>query len=354
MKFITLILFAAILIAAASARAGMPALPEIPVALPDAVREPLIARSQPLALQKLELIEEGASINRQCSRVEQSSAQHQSCLARVGEFNAKVEALRVAMDKMADEIDAAIDRAEEDRVITAMNAIAKRPEWSSVDRTRLDNALRSLSRKGEPVSDNQINGIWSNMLIRGNDELLAREASGGTDPGFPGAGLQKGGSHDCAVFALANAAGLPYGVVAARAAELISQGEWRKPAERQNPRMAIEQRGLNGGELVILAEAFGQAEVVKNSEFVKTLKEGRPIMVNVVPEGGKGGHEIVLTKTFKHGGETWYEMMDSNQGPLRRLYIGKEDLNLILQENGVAFRPEPNTTPKLLRPGWEL
>lgn len=105
----------------------------------------------------------------------------------------------------------------------------------------------------------------------------------------------------------------------------------------------------------MLAESFGQAEVVPSSEFAKTLSAGRPIMVNVVPPGAKpnSGHEVVLTKTFQHGGETWFVMVDSNQGPQRRLFLSSSELNSILQENGVAFRPESGTTPSLLRDGGD-
>ena len=73
-------------------------------------------------------------------------------------------------------------------------------------------------------------------------------------------------------------------------------------------------------------------------------------MINVIPASGNGGHEVVLTKTFQHGGETWFELMDSNQGPLRRLYLNAKELDVILQENDVAFHSEPGTTPMLLRP----
>jgi hypothetical protein len=71
----------------------------------------------------------------------------------------------------------------------------------------------------------------------------------------------------------------------------------------------------------------------------------------VVPANGNvdRGHEVVLTKVFAHGGENWYEMIDSNQGPQRRLYLSARELNTILQENGVAYRPEPGTVPKLFR-----
>jgi hypothetical protein len=78
-------------------------------------------------------------------------------------------------------------------------------------------------------------------------------------------------------------------------------------------------------------------------------------MINVVPPGGNlsDGHEVVLTKTFQHGGETWFEMMDSNQGPQRRLFLSSQELNTILNENGVAYRPEPGMTPMLLRNGGD-
>ncbi|MGZ5385732.1 MAG: hypothetical protein ACXWH0_17360, partial [Acidimicrobiia bacterium] len=99
------------------------------------------------------------------------------------------------------------------------------------------------------------------------------------------------------------------------------------------------------------AESFGRAEVVPSSDFAKTLNEGRRVLVNVVPQGGSGGHEVVLTKAFQHGGENWYEMMDSNQGPIRRLYLSHKELSTILQENGVAFRSDPGKTPMLLRSG---
>lgn len=101
----------------------------------------------------------------------------------------------------------------------------------------------------------------------------------------------------------------------------------------------------------MLAEAFGQAEVVPRADFAKILKAGRPVLVNVVSQDGdvSGGHEVVLTKAFQHGGEPWYEMMDSNQGPQRRLFVSAQELNTVLQENGVAFRPESGTAPTLLR-----
>jgi hypothetical protein len=42
-------------------------------------------------------------------------------------------------------------------------------------------------------------------------------------------------------------------------------------------------------------------------------------------------------------------MIDSNQGPLRRLYVNARELAIMLQENGVASRAEAKTTPMLFR-----
>lgn len=336
----------ALLAAAAPVRAGIPALPEIPLLLPDSVRQPLIARRQPLAQRKLALIAEGDAITASCARLKRGSAEHQHCLSRLAQFDARVETLRDEVDRLADAIDAAIVA----NTIAAMNSLAKRLGWSAEELARLDKALNGLSIDGDAgATDIQIRSAWQAVLAR-NDGEFARHAAAGAGPGYAGAGRQTQ-YEDCAIFALANAAGLPYGVAAARAARLIGEGEWRDAAARANPQQAIERGGLTGGEVVMLAEAFGEVEVVRSADFPKVLGEGRPVMINVVPVSGdvNKGHEVVLSKTFQQGGETWYEMMDSNQGPSRRLYLTARELQTVLQENGVAFRPEAGTTPRLLR-----
>ncbi len=338
------------LCAADFVHAGLPALPEIPSELPDEVRQPLIAKRAPLAHRKQALIEEGEVFNRSCVNLEKGSRRHQDCLAKQAEFGAHVVALRSDMGKLVDEIDVAV-QAEGARIIKSMNALAARLGWSTNERARLDTALNRLGFDGDPsVTSAQIIHAWQDVLTRGSGGDLTRDASRGEGPGFPEAGTQTQ-YQDCTILALANAAGLPYGVVATRAAELIRQGDWRGAAERATPQHVIEQKGLNGGEVVMLAEAFGQAEVVPSADFAKTVKAGRPVMVNVVPQDGdvRGGHEVVLTRAFHHGGAPWFEMMDSNQGAQRRLYVSAKELNTLLQENGVAFRPGPGTTPTLLR-----
>lgn len=274
---------------------------------------------------------------RDCHEVVEGSPKVDECMAKAQEVRSAVKNYRASLDEF-----------NQTRIIKSMNALARHLGWGTHKQARLTKALNSLNVDGAGTSA-QSRRAWQDILARGQDGDIAREASNGEGPGLPGAGTQS--FEDCAIFALANATGQPYGVVAARATKLIGEGGWRDAAERKNPQAVIELQGLNGGEVIMLAEAYGQAKVVPSSAFAKTLKEGRPVLVNVVPADGNFniGHEVVLTKAFQHNGETWYEMMDSNQGPQRRLYLSAKELNTIQKENGVAFRPESGTTPKLLR-----
>lgn len=40
-------------------------------------------------------------------------------------------------------------------------------------------------------------------------------------------------------------------------------------------------------------------------------------------------------------------MLDSNLGAQERRYLSARELQVILQENGVVFRPEPGGTPSI-------
>lgn len=232
------------------------------------------------------------------------------------------------------------------RVTIAINAFAKRIHWREKKRARLAAALDALRGDGNNnATDVDIRQAWRDISSREGQADLVRAASQGDGPKIIWSGRQ---SHaDCAVFALATAAGLPYSVAATRAAELIRQGEWHSAEEREHPQQVIESKGLTGGEIVLLAEDFGGAEVVQSFDFAKTLKSGRPVMVGVVPADGDllGGHQVVLSKTFQQGGETWFEMMDSNHD--HPLYLSKKELSTILLERGVAYHPEKRTVPKL-------
>jgi len=335
--------------AAAAARAQIPDLPYISDALPTGVREPLEARRARLDAQRRAVLASGGRHNARCNAVNEASPAYGECLASRARVNGEIGALRAATDALQSEVTAA-GVADRKRIVAGMNALAKRLGWSAEEQARLAAALDSLSSDGDPdVTGAQIATTWNDVLARGQDANFAREADGGDGPGFPGAGVQS--FEDCTIFALANAAGQPYGVVAALATDLISKGAWRGAAAHTNLQRAIERRGLSGGEVVMLAEALGQAEVVRSENFAATLRGGRRVLVALVPENGDvlRGHEVLLTKTFQHGGETWFVMMDSNQGPQQRLYLSARELDVMLKESGVAYRPEPGRTPQLLR-----
>jgi hypothetical protein len=229
----------------------------------------------------------------------------------------------------------------EEAVIGGLEAEAVRLGWDEKKRDRLDKALKNLNLDSPPTASlTDVARARREISARGQDSDLARAASRGEGPAFPAAGTQTS-SYDCTIFALANAAGLPYGVVAARANELMRQAAWRSADERANPQKAIESAGLNGGEVVMLAEVFGRAEAVKPADFAATLKNGRPIMVNMA------GHEVVLTKTFVHDELRWYEVMNSYTAAQERQYVTDAELTTLLVEKGVSFTPEPGTVPEV-------
>lgn len=237
------------------------------------------------------------------------------------------------------------------KIKKSMVDLARKFNWTEEEIKRLDSALNKLGTDGDlTVEKSQIISSWTDIRLRGEDPGLKIKANGGTGPGLPGAGKQS--TNDCAVFALANVTGRPYSEVAAIAIDLIQKGEWRSEEDKKDPQKVFTNGGLMGGEVLMLTEALGQVEVIKSSEFEKTLSSGRNIMVNVVPYDGNmnSGHEVVLTKTFKQNGETWFEMIDSNrEGPWQRRYLSAKELQIILKENGVVYRPEKGTVPKLLR-----
>lgn len=289
------------------------------------------------------------------SRLRERTDQHNAACRSVLEDSPQAARCDAALEALSNEVDRHIDASWKlirQHLIDSMALLAKRvPDWSTAEQGRLSAALKSLKPDGDAkATGTAIRQAWTDVLARGQTAELAQQAAQGDGPGLYAAGQQTV-HEDCAVFALATAVGRPYGLVAARAAELIRDGEWRTAAERAEPQKTIERAGLNGGEVILLAEIFGQVEVVRGTDFAKTLKSGRPVMVNLVPASGNvnGGHQVVLTKTFQHLGASWYEMIDSNQGPVRRLYLSATELSTMQQENGFAFRPEERTTPLLLR-----
>lgn len=325
-------------------------IPALAVLPPDLAASDLVLVAHRTDLMQERAILHGKIIdmNARCVAVVEGSALEAACKRDQAALTVALNAHVRKSNDFNDDVRSALITQQ---TLKKMDALANRLGWSPEKQARLHKALHELNFDGDPnVTGEQIRQAWQDVLNRNPDADLLKEASQGSGLGFPGAGTQTV-HNDCTIFALANATGRPYGEVGATATELIRQGEWRAAGERINPQAAIESNGLNGGEVVMLAESFGQAEVVPSSGFVKTLNEGRPIMLNVVPPSGNvnSGHEVVLTKAFQHGGDTWFVMMDSNQGPQRRLFLSGKELNIVLQENGVAYRPEPGTTPAPLR-----
>ena len=290
-------------------------------------------------------------LNNQCKAEQSQIIKEKSALIdAINEFNKAVS--NEPVTEKVDEPRLTIG-VDEER-IRSMTKLAAKLGWSSKEQARLSKALNTLDKDGSlGTTVGQGYNVWTNMQARENDLALKQQASKVGGVGYPGAGTQS--TNDCTIFALANAAGIPYGVAAARAAKLISEGEWRDPSERANPEIVFK-KGLNGHEVIMLAEAFGQAEVVPSTAFVATLIKAHPILLGVVlTEKEKDNsysqylHEVVLTKTFKYKGETWFEMMDSNQPATVRHYLTRKELGIIMFENGVAFHPDRGTVPISLK-----
>lgn len=173
-------LFVVMLSVAPSAHAALPAMPEIPTALPDAVRQPLIAKRKPLAEKKLALIDEADRNKKQCANIVVGSEQHRACLEMQKDFNARVEILRSEFAQLAVEIDTAVDRnavkITDTMVVDARNVPSGLPK--SVDDAIPHTPSGERVRKGfEAIQD----GDWLVALAWFKD---ARNK----EPGNPGLG----------------------------------------------------------------------------------------------------------------------------------------------------------------------
>lgn len=349
---------ALLLIVATPAVQGLE-LPVLPAAVETGIarrRPDLAAALAPLKAERAATLAKGAAFDAACGRVLAGSAADAKCGK---EFPALLKAAEEHHRNSVEFLAELAHERERQSLIDWFNALAKRLQWTAEEQARLDNALNLLSDDGrDNVTGAQVTRVWQDMHARGRSAEWARAAASGKGPRFQGsvdAGIQS--FFDCTVFALANATGEPYGVVAARATKLIREGEWRDAAARAAPQQAIEQGGLWVGEVVMLAEAFGEAEVVNSAAFAATLTAGRSIMVGVFAEGvvfpadgtPAPAHMVALTRTFQRGPDTWFEMIDSNPGPRRRLYLSAEELLTILAQSGVAFRPNASNVPKVPR-----
>lgn len=239
---------------------------------------------------------------------------------------------------------------EAERLIRQMKELAVKMGWPPDECKRVAMALDrlgALELKETPRA--RIEALWRACDARRGDAALLEALARAGGAGPVGRGRQTV-HNDCVLFAVSQASGVPYGLVSNRAAEIVRRAEWRGAADRKDPSAALT-RGLNGGELVLLVESLGRAEVVKSAAFAKVLEDGKPVLVNVTPPGGEGGgHQVVLTKTFRHGGKTWFVMRESNRGLDELVFLQAEELESLLGEaGGIVFRSDPGRTPTLLR-----
>lgn len=184
-----------------------------------------------------------------------SAADHFSAKSAENQSDEEFEALQ---DQKRKHIKAVLDfnekvhKAHDQRVVRGITALAKKHNWPEKQQTRLAIALRDLKSAGDPDTTNvQIYQAWGSILARKGDEELEKAVSAGDGPGFPGAGRQNG--EDCAIFALANATGSPYSVIAALAIDMIRDSDWHSEAARAAPEKVVTEKGLNGGEVLMLA-----------------------------------------------------------------------------------------------------
>ena len=333
----------AVLLAAPVVRAQerIPALLPVPSWWPKAVREGLTPQRDALEKRLADFQTEAGAFNAKPGE-NQTDAEYAALMKARSDYIAAAKAFNAEATAAWRALVAEAVRP----VAESMDAFAQRLGWDPAKRKHLRDSLYALELDRYTFDPDAINRTWRDIRARSADPAIAQNAAQVRGLDLPGAGQQS--FQDCAVFAVANATGRPYSIVGALAAEVIRNGGWRDAADRADPQRAIEERGLTGGEVILLAETYGEAEVVPESAFAKSLGMGRPIMVDLRVEGG-GRHEVVLTKSFPHNGETWFEMMDSSQGPMERRYLSGRELDTLLRENGVVYRSATGTVAPLLR-----
>lgn len=241
----------------------------------------------------------------------------------------------------------------EDDFIDAAIQFARAGAWSQAEIDRLSKALDGT--RGFETVDNKARNrsVWAAIEKRAADPLLAQAAAQGDGAELLLSGWQSGQFADCAIFAIATATGAPYGVIAARANELVKSASWRSAFYRNDPQQAFSERGggLNDYEIALLGEAFGQISAVEPSEYAATVRSGRAILLPVATAGGSA-HEVVLARTFRHDGSDWFEILDSTRSePEKKLYLSASDLRTIALAKGLTVKGNwPDAVPLLRDP----
>lgn len=308
-----------------------------------------------LASRKAEIEKDRKALNTDCARVRSTdTAKVTPCQQRRDEVASRIEQYKKDFHNLekikkvvAGEGDFFYDIPQDEiRIPLGIIMLAHKLRWPPEKRARLEKSLKALEPDTPPaITEEQVLDSWKAIRATADDTELLKAAG---QQRIAGIGQQT--KMDCTIAAVASASGQPYDKVAERAMKLIRQGQWRHDAERDDPQTVIR-RGLNGGEVVLLAESLGRADIVASTRFEKTLKEGRPILVNVAilssppsfpwePAAKITGHQVVLTKTFRHKGQTWFEIVNPSS-PSSRYFVTPEKLQPILQEKGIALERNP-------------
>jgi hypothetical protein len=247
------------------------------------------------------------------------------------------------------EVDAA--RRDALAILTGTESLMEFWRWTPEARAHVAASLRMLGDEAiGPVRGVALKSTWDAIYRGADDRQLAALADAGAGVSFRRAGLQRG--QDCAVYALANASGQPYARIAALAEELIGQATWRSTFEQGDPAKVFSVGGgLMGGEVIVLAEALGRADVIAAKDFPAAIRAGHPVVVSIAasPLGldPQARHQVALTRTFTRGGETWFEMVDSTVDG--RLFVSAAQLAAINTENGIAVRTARDAPARLQR-----
>lgn len=334
--FVVVIALVVIGMVEAGANEPLPKLPEMHPAL--LLKHAALSKTRRrLVVERMVLFERNKSLLASCQSVEANTPADYRCAA-------EDEALQAALSAHFEASHAWIDAygsLHDAYLIEQILNYATTKKWSADDLKGLRESFAAFHGFDKSMVDPKIvKKIWEDIEARTQDSTLRKQAA--AVKGFNATGMGTQSFEDCAVFALANATGVPYGAVASLATKFMSEGAWRLPQERKNPQAVIESKGLNGGEVLMLTEYLGRSQILQRGQFVSALSAAHPILVNVLPPIGvtSDGHQIVLTKAFKVGEITWFEAMDSNRRAVTKIYLTASELDTLIQETGIAYIPD--------------
>lgn len=242
---------------------------------------------------------------------------------------------------------AELDTKTRDRFVRLAPAKLK-SSWTRVDEARVRNFLSSSPMPGWAYDHALVSKTWAAVLEENPDGTTIRNATTFASPAVRSGTMVERqdfgqqATNSCALHAIANALQIPLTDVWSRTAEIFEAAYGGTTNERKDINVALS-KGLYSEEFAVIAESLGRIEVVGPKRFSALIAAGKPVLVHLaVPDtSGNMGHEVVLDRTFQMNGETWYEMVDSNQtGQWDRRFLSASELNVLLKEKGLVVHPE--------------